>query len=48
MKKVFNYCVTWGDGRQTVESIEADNIMDGHVRLFFKFWRVPYKAYYIR
>ena len=46
--KIFNYHVTWEDGSKTVESIEAESIMDGHVRLFFKFWKVPYKAYYIR
>ncbi len=46
--KTFKYHITFKDGREIDEEFEADNVLDGHYRIYRKYGRTYAKAYYIK
>lgn len=46
--KAYKYKVTWKDNTESILEIEAENVLDGHYRIYREYGRMYTKAHYVK
>lgn len=46
--KTYKYKVTWKDNTESILEIEAENVLDGHYRIYREYGRMYTKAHYVK
>ena len=46
--KTYKYKVTWEDNTESILEIEAENVLDGHYRIYRKYGRGYKSACYVK